>query len=104
MEKLKNGSYKRSSGFVEIAAFRFDSYTDVTTKISNCLELDVEPGESLALFKMNGSRIINNDLTIHKKKKPWLIGNYLSCIKKSAAQFKLGIATVVDPKQASPCV
>ena len=56
-------------------------------KTAECLHLAPKLNESLALFKMNGTRILNKDVCVNKKK-PWLMGNYLLCIKKSAAQLK----------------
>ena len=100
MKALKNGSdYKRCSGFVEVEACRSDKYNEVTLKVAECLEIPKKRNQSYALFKMNGTRILDKDLSINKKKKPWLMGNYLTCVKKSAAQLKLGIGIISIPKE-----
>ena len=97
MEPVKQGGdYKRCSGFVEIEVLRTDKYDEVTMKISDCLGLSLQENESYALFKMNGARILDKDLSVHGKQKPWLIGNYLSHVKKSAAQLKLGIGIIQE--------
>ena len=97
----KKGDYKRSTGFVEIEVLRADGYNEVTTKIAECLEIFTDGDDFLALFKLNGSRIIDKELTINGKKRPWLIGNYLSFVKKSAAQLKLGIGICRRNKEVS---
>ena len=61
-------------------------------KISDCLEFSIQENESYALFKMNGARITDKDLSVHGKQKIWQIGSYLSHEKKSAVQLKLGIS------------
>ena len=73
---------------------KFDDYNEVTSKISDWLGLSVQENECFALFKVNGSRILNREVSVHGKFKPWLIGNYLSHVKKSAAQVKLGIGVL----------
>lgn len=91
MSETKSGDYKRCSGFVEVEVSKADNYEIVIGKIADCLEINVQDDEYLALFKLNGTRILNKELTINKIKRPWLIGNYLSFIKKSASQVKFGI-------------
>ncbi len=91
----RGGDYKRCSGFVEVEVAKSDNYSSVTTKISDWLGLpDLEENECFALFKLNGSRIMNKDVSVHGNCKPWLIGNYLSHVKKSASQLKLGIGVL----------
>lgn len=91
MSETKKGDYKRCSGFVEVEVCKADNYEAVTRKIAECIELSLEDDQYLALFKLNGTRILNKELTINRIKRPWLIGNYLSFVKKSASQVKFGI-------------
>ena len=68
MELVKQGDdYKRCSGFVEIEVLRTDKYDEVTMKISDCLGLSLQENESYALFKMNGARILDKDLSMASK-------------------------------------
>ena len=63
------------------------SYHEVSEKTAEYLHLTPKLNESLALFKMNGTRILDKDVCVNKKK-PWLMGNYLLCIKKSGCSAK----------------
>ncbi len=101
MSATKKGDYKRSSGYVEVEVLKSDSYEETTRKIAECLEFNVEAKECLALFKLNGTRILDKELSINKKKKPWLIGNYMCFLKKSAGQVKLGIGTILKVSEVS---
>ena len=94
-ESKKKGGYTRSSGYVEVEVLRCSSYEETTRKIAECLEINIaEATEDLALFKLNGTRILDKELTINNKKRPWLIGNYLSYLKKSSTQVKFGIGII----------
>ena len=91
----RGGDYKRCSGFVEVEVSKSDNYSSVTKKISDCLGLpDLEENKCFALFKLNGSRIMNKDVSVHRNCKPWIIGNCLSHVKKSASNVKLGIGVI----------
>ena len=68
-----------------------DSYTVFATKASVKLGLKLNKKKSLSLFKLNGTRILDEDVTIRGKLKPWTIGNYLLLIKKSPSNVKLGV-------------
>ncbi len=82
MSETKQGQYKRNSGFVEVEGCKADKYDDVTRKVAEALEMIFEENnEFFALFKLNGTRILDKELTINKKKRPWLIGNYLGFVK-----------------------
>ena len=44
-----------------------------------------------------GAVILNEDVMVNKKKRPWTLGSYLSLLKKSAGAVKLGIRYMIDP-------
>lgn len=70
MQPGKKGSeYKRSSGLVEIEVLRSATYDQVTLKIAEDFGLSLEENEAFALFKMNGSRILDKDYTCSWKTK-----------------------------------
>ncbi len=78
-----------------------DSYEETTRKIAECLKFNVEAEECLALFKLNGTEILDKELSINKRKKPWLIGNCLCFLEKSAGQVKLRIGTILKLSEVS---
>ena len=48
-------------------------------------------GQKLALFKMGGVQIMNEDIMVKQEKRKWNIGNYLLMSKKSAGNIKIGV-------------
>ena len=61
----RSGDFKRCSGFIEVNATRNDSYREVSEKAAECLHLTPKLNESLALFKMNGTRILDKDVCVN---------------------------------------
>ena len=58
------------------------------------LKCKIPPEQSTSLFKLNGSKILDERLTVCGREKEWNLGNYLQVIKKSPSSLKLGVATL----------
>ena len=50
-----------------------------------------EKGKVLSLFKMNGARLLDENVTVKGNQKPWTLGNYLLLMRKSPSNVKLGV-------------
>lgn len=95
MEENRQGVYVKSkSSFVEIEAHRSDTYRSFVDKAARKLKMGYRSGNMLSLFKMNGARVLNEEINLNGKDKPWTLGNYLLKMKKSPTSVKLGIGYV----------
>ena len=66
-------------------------------KAANALDLQPLPSSYLCLFKAAGGAVIaNKEIMVNKKLRPWSLGNYLSLLKKSPSNVKIGVAYVFD--------
>jgi len=94
MVEGKQGTVSRvkSGSLIEINAYRGDSYSVIARKAAKKCQLTQVAGNlSLALFKLNGALILDEEVTINGKTRPWTLGNYLLLMKKSPANIKLGV-------------
>ena len=48
------------------------------------------------LFKMNGARILNEDIEVSGKIRHWTVGNYLQLLKKAPSNVKLGVGKILE--------
>ncbi len=89
---MKSGVFTRAkSPFVEMEAYRSDSYsTFVKRAVSKC-HIRGKKNHILSLFKTNGARVLDEQVTIKGKSKPWTLGNYLLLMKKSPNSVKMGV-------------
>ena len=96
MHESKYGVYSRGkSSYVEVEAFRNDTYEVFVSKAARKCKLRHEKHKLLSLFKLNGARILNEDLNVNGKIKSWTLGNYLTLLKKSPSNVKLGVGQVL---------
>ena len=49
---------------------------------------------TLSLFKLNGARILDEEITVGGKTKPWTMDNYILLMKKSPNNIKLGVGCI----------
>ena len=95
MKESRPGIYVRGrSPLVEMRAKRTDSYSKFAERMLKVLKLSGEEGKCPAIFKLNGARILDNDLIVNENKRQWTLGNYLLILKKSANNIKMGIGYV----------
>ena len=95
MTESKSGSFIRSRNpFVEVEGYRSDSYTTFTKRAAHKLSLRGEKGKYVSLFRLNGARVLDEEVTVKGKGKPWTLGNYLLLMKKSPNHVKMGIGYV----------
>lgn len=95
MTETKSGAFIRSRNpFVEVEGYRSDSYTTFTKRAAHKLSLRGEKGKYVSLFRLNGARVLDEEVTVKGKSKHWTLGNYLLLIKKSPNRVKMGIGYV----------
>ena len=99
VEKPSGGFQRKARGqCIEITdAQRSDDYISFAIKAANALDLLPLPSSYLCLFKAAGGAVIaNKEIMVNKKLRPWSLGNYLSLLKKSPSNVKIGVAYVYD--------
>ena len=68
MRQTKSGIFTRASRpFVEIEAFRNDSYRDFVKRAAQGTQIIRKTNKSLALFKLSGARVLVKEVTIKGK-------------------------------------
>ena len=95
MELSKRGIFTRSKSFVEVDAYKRDSYETIAKRAAKKCQLSYTKGKILSLFKINGARILNEAITLNGKLKPWTMGCYMQLLKKSAGNIKLGVGYII---------
>lgn len=100
MELSKRGIFTRSKSFVEVDAYRRDSYETIAERAAKKCHLNYTRDKVLSLFKLNGARILNEPITINGKVKPWTMGTYMQLLKKSAGNIKLGVGYIIPEDDA----
>ena len=94
------GAYSRAKcPYIEIDARKSDTYPAFAARAAQKCGLREEPESELALFKLNGARILDEVIFIKGKSKPWTLGNYLLLMKKSPSSVKIGVCAI--PKFSS---
>ncbi len=94
MKETRPGVFKRAGSIpFEIEASKSDSNSclldTVILKLNSC-----EPKTKMSFFKLNGTRILNEDLIIDGNKRKWTLGNYLRVIKRSPGRLMLGYGSL----------
>lgn len=90
--------FSRSScPYIKVEANRCDSYRTFAEKAARKCRLLYKEEKELALFKLNGARILNEPIHVKNRNgkssvRPWTLGNYLLLMKKSPAVCKIGVA------------
>lgn len=98
MKESRPGVFVRSkSPYVEIDACKSNKYVTFAKRASIKCRLNRQEGKELALFKLNGARILDEDVTIKGRLKHWTLGNYLLLMKKSPSSVKLGVGYFTSP-------
>jgi hypothetical protein len=101
MIESKSGVFSRAhSPYVEIEACKSDSYSTFIRRAALKCRLEVSDKE-LSLFKINGARVLDCDVSVKGKPRPWTLGNYLGLLKKSPSAVKLGVGYVVKDSKSS---
>lgn len=96
MHEGRQGVYSKSkSPYIEMSVRRSDCYKRVAKRAAKKCQLVYQGSKTLSLFKLNGARILDEEITIGGKVKPWTMGNYILLMKKSPNHIKLGIGCVV---------
>ena len=99
MEKTKNGLYARKSNpYIEMKCQRSDTYEVLSLKAADKTDISYQKGYCVLLFKVMGSLIKDEDITIKGVKKSWTLGRYLQLIKKSPNNLKIGVA--IEPRDS----
>ncbi|XP_065887583.1 uncharacterized protein [Dysidea avara] len=95
MQEGRPGVFSRKkSPYVEVQTKKTEGYDAFALKAARSCRVSVQRGQKLALFKMNGARILSENVTVKGKEKPWTIGSYLLMIKKSANSLKIGVGCI----------
>lgn len=102
MEEKRPGVFSRvKSPFVEMGAYRRDSYSVIANRAAKKCHLNYCKGKILSLFKLNGARILDEDININGKVKLWTMGNYILLMKKSPCNIKLGVGYVLSESSSN---
>jgi len=96
MKVKSGGRYVRGSSFIEIDAWREDTYTEFAEKAARHFRLgDVKEDEALTLFRpKSGTIILPTSIILKDEEKPWTIGNYFAKLRKSPELVEFGIGLV----------
>ena len=95
MKETRSGVYTRvKAPYVEMEAYRSDSYITFVKRAAHKCHLTEKKNKLLSLFKLNGARVLDEEVTVKGKPKPWTLGNYLLLMKKSPNNIKMGIGYV----------
>lgn len=69
-----------------------DTYLTLSNKAATKCSIPYQDGYEPLLFKVNGTFIVDEDITIKGKIKPWTLGRYLQLTKKAPYNLKIGVA------------
>lgn len=96
MTQSKSGAFSRAHHpYVEVEAHKSDSYSKFVKRAASKCKLSThKKDKELSLFKVNGARVLDSDITVKGKPRPWTLGNYLGLLKKSPSSVKLGVGYV----------
>lgn len=100
MKEKSPGVYTRGKApVIEVKARKGDNYETICKKAANACGLVETTSKELCLFRFNGVRILNQDITgssgNHKEwTREWTIANYLTALKKSPGNVKFGIGFI----------
>ena len=93
MERSRKGGIKKAGDYYEVPLSGDDSYSQCVNKALNTLSWDYDTSEGYpCLCRLNGCRIIDDDLNIGGRRLPWTVSNYINAIGLKSHQVKLGIA------------
>lgn len=95
MEEGRQGLYsKTKSPYIEMSARRSDCYRAIANRAAKKCHLICHGSKTLSLFKLNGAQILDEEVIVSGKTKPWTIGNYMLLMKRSPSKTKLGVGQV----------
>ena len=97
MVQTKKGLYRRNNNpYIEVDVSKDSSYRSFSLIAADKLSLPGASDDSLEpyLFKVNGTMILDGDITIKGCTKAWTIGRYLQLLKKAAYHVKIGVGLV----------
>ena len=98
MTKSKEGLFSRGKHpLIEIKANKNDSYQTFVNKAARKCGMQAQSGKTLHLFKLSGARILNEQVSVNGKNRPWTVGNYLAMLRKGAASVKMGVGSIAVP-------
>ncbi len=81
MNETSPGKFQRNGAVpVEVEACRNDTYKCLLARAMK--KLTMIHTREISFFKSNGTRILDEPLTVNGKKKGWTLGNYLQLIKR----------------------
>jgi len=84
----------RKNPYIEVHAKKTEKYHTFALKAARSCRLNVKERQKLALFKLNGARILDETISVKGNEKPWTIGNYLLMMKKTASGLKIRVGCV----------
>ena len=91
MEKNKRKNvHKKNGGYFEMKAHRSNNYQTLLERMKRKFP-SISSKKKCHLFRSNGARIENEDLTIREASKPWTLGGYLRYLHVSPDVLRLGI-------------
>ena len=100
MQETSPGKFQKCGAVpIEVEASRKDTYKCLLARAMKKCKM-VQKRES-SFFKLNGTRILDEPLTVNGKEKGWMLGNYLQVVKKSPSSLMLGIANLPAYSKAS---
>lgn len=92
MQRTKSGVFTRSNNpFVEMEAYRSDSYSAFVKRAAHKCRLCGQKNKFVSLFKLNGARVLDEDVILNDKARPWTLGRYLLLIKKAPSNVKMRV-------------
>ena len=63
--------------------------------------MQAQSGKTLHLFKLSGARILNEQVSVNGKNRPWTVGNYLAMLRKGAGSVKMGFGSIATVAMTS---
>ena len=103
MIESKSGVFSRAHyPYVEIEAYKSDTYSKFVKRAAlKCRLESNRKDKELSLFKINGARVLDCDVSVKSKPRPWTLGNYLGLLKKSPTAVKLGVGYLAKDSKSS---
>lgn len=92
MERTQKGGIRKVGDYYEVSLSGDDSYSQCVNKALNTLSLDYDKEGCPCLCRLNGCRIVDDDLNVGSRRLPWTLSNYIDAVGLKSHQIKLGIA------------
>jgi len=95
MTETRRGVFHRCGSVpVEIEADKSDSYTTLLGRSLEKLHIKRKENSVSAFFKLNGVRILDEELSLGGRMKQWTLGHYLQAIKRPPSRLMLGVGWI----------